>query len=78
MAGYRNNFSEFYINPEVGGAILDNRVWFAWAIGVGITSRGFDGGLRFERVSARGERDIRFIGIHAGYNFLLAGKVASK
>lgn len=83
MAGYRHNFSGFYLQPEVGVGMLgfklsggesDHESKFAWAIGAGIARGGFDGGVRYERISTDlNDIQFSFIGIHVGYNFTLGG-----
>lgn len=88
MAGYRQNFSGFYIQPEVGVGMLgfkfsggesEHETKFAWAIGAGFARGPLDGGVRYERVNTNtNDVSFNFIGVHLGYNFILGGGTMSK
>lgn len=85
LLGYRQNFSGFYAEPQVGygsygahakggGATANASTGeFTYAIGVGYAKSGFDGGVRYQGASKSGE-NTSLIGIHIGYNFSLGGK----
>jgi hypothetical protein len=84
LAGYRHNFSGFYVEPQVGYGILgakyeylgasasDSQGAFAWGAGLGYAKNGFDGGIRYQGLSKDGT--VSMIGFHVGYNFTLGGK----
>jgi len=82
LAGYRHNFSGFYVEPQVGygsyaskikGGPLDgsgSSGAFTYALGVGFAKSGFDGGVRYQGASKDGST-TSLVGIHVGYNFSL-------
>jgi hypothetical protein len=89
LAGYRHNFSGFYVEPQIGYGIYrakaeilgeegsDSEGAFTYAIGLGFAKSGFDGGVRYQAASKDGST-TSLIGIHVGYNFTLGGGSASK
>jgi hypothetical protein len=89
LAGYRHNFSGFYVEPQVGYGIYrgkfeilgdetsDSEGAFTYAIGLGFAKNGFDGGVRYQGASKDGS-NTSLVGIHVGYNFTLGGGSASK
>ena len=89
LAGYRHNFSGFYVEPQVGYGSYGNKLKvagnsgssstgaFTYALGVGYAKSGFDGGVRYQGASKDGST-TSIIGIHVGYNFSLGGEGGSK
>ena len=85
LAGYRHNFSGFYVEPQVGYGIhgvkvedeSDSDGAFTYAVGVGYAKSGFDAGVRYQGASKDGST-TSLIGIHVGYNFTLGGGSAKK
>jgi hypothetical protein len=89
LAGYRHNFSGFYVEPQVGYNIFglkykssgisvsDSEGGFAYAVGLGYVVSNVDFGVRYQggKPSGSGSDSINwsFIGIHVGYNFTLGG-----
>lgn len=89
LAGYRHNFSGFYLEPQAGLGIYtakvtilgqsgsDNTSAFTWAVGAGYAMNGVDVGVRYQGASKDGD-NISLIGIHVGYNFSLGGGNSKK
>ena len=89
LAGYRHNFSGFYVEPQVGygsyagkatisGTEVKNTEGaFTWAAGVGFAKNGIDVGARYQSAS-KDDYNYSLVGIHIGYNFTLGGASASK
>jgi hypothetical protein len=89
LAGYRHNFSGFYVEPQIGYGIYGAKVEindedetssdgaFTYAIGLGIAKSGFDAGVRYQAASKDGST-TSLVGIHVGYNFTLGGGTAKK
>ncbi|MEP7376156.1 MAG: outer membrane beta-barrel protein [Chitinophagaceae bacterium] len=89
LAGYRHNFSGFYVEPQVGYNIFgakvkilgqsssDSNGGFAYAIGLGYVVNNVDFGVRYQggkpSDSGGDSSDWSIIGIHVGYNFSLGG-----
>lgn len=83
LAGYRQNFDGFYLEPQLGYAVFGSKYdlagisssastgAFAWGAGLGFAKNGFDGGVRYQGLSKNGT--VSVIGIHLGYNFTLGG-----
>lgn len=88
MAGYRQNFSGFYLHPEAGVGMLgfkvsggesEHETKFGWAIGAGFARGPLDGGVRYERINTNfNDIQFSFIGLHLGYNFNLGGGMMSR
>jgi hypothetical protein len=90
LAGYRQNFSGFYAEPQIGYNIFglkykgggqsasDSEGGFAWAVGFGYVVKNVDLGVRYQggkpSGGGDGSSDWSFVGIHVGYNFSLGGK----
>jgi outer membrane protein with beta-barrel domain len=84
MLGYRQNFSGFYAEPELGYGLVGSKYntsgisasasasAFAWGAGIGYARNGFDAGVRYQGLSKDGT--VSVIGLHLGYNFTLGGK----
>ena len=84
LAGYRHNFSGFYVEPQVGYGIYgakatilgteskDSEGAFTWAAGLGFAKNGVDIGARYQSASKDGST-TSLVGIHIGYNFTLGG-----
>lgn len=83
LAGYRHNFSGFYVEPQVGYGIYGSKVTylgneetdsqgaFTWAAGLGYAmAKGLDLGVRYQSASKDGENTDLF-GISARWNFSL-------
>jgi len=82
LAGYRHNFSGFYVEPQVGYGSYGSKAKangnsassssgaFTYALGLGFAKSGFDGGVRYQGASKDGST-TSLIGIHVGYNFSL-------
>ena len=89
LAGYRHNFSGFYVEPQVGygsyaakATIMgteskDSEGIFTWAAGIGFAKNGVDIGARYQSAS-KDDFNYSLVGIHIGYNFTLGGASASK
>ena len=85
LAGYRHNFSGFYVEPQLGYGIYGVKVEdesdsdgaFTYAVGIGYAKSGFDAGVRYQGASKDGST-TSLVGIHVGYNFTLGGGSASK
>jgi len=86
LAGYRHNFSGFFVEPQIGYGIYGTKVSggesssdgaFTWAVGAGYAMNGFEGGVRYQSASKNGS-SLGLVGIHVGYNFTLGGATASK
>lgn len=85
LAGYRHNFSGFYVEPQVGYASYGSKIKggmfegsgsegaFTWAAGVGYAKSGFNGGVRYQSGSKDGAT-TSIIGIQIGYNISLGGE----
>lgn len=83
LAGYRQNFNGFYLEPQLGYGSYSARVkgngitgsssqgGFTYAAGLGYASKGFDIGARYQGSSVDGD-NISLIGVHVGYNFSLS------
>src|SRR5258708_874064 len=83
LAGYRHNFSGFYVEPQLGYGVFGSKYQFsgasssastgafAWGAGIGFAKNGFDAGVRYQGLSKNGT--VSVIGFHVGYNFTLAG-----
>lgn len=83
LAGYRQNFNGFYLEPQLGYGSYTARVksggikvsntkgGFTYAAGLGYASKGFDIGARYQGAKVDGD-NISLIGIHVGYNFSLS------
>lgn len=85
LAGYRHNFSGFYVEPQVGYGIYSTKIdvagvsasssdgAFTWAAGIGyVINDKFDLGARYQSGHKDGS-STALIGIHLGYNFSLGG-----
>jgi hypothetical protein len=85
MAGYRQNFSGFYIEPQAGVGFISEKdeyqgesetmsvTKFTWAVGAGYVISNVDIGARYQR-SEFEDGSIGFIGIKVAYNIPLGGK----
>ena len=85
LAGYRHNFSGFYVEPQVGYSISNAKVKggmfeakesdgaFTWAAGIGYVINNFEVGARYQSMHKDGESSA-FVGFRVGYNFSLGGK----
>jgi len=84
LAGYRHNFSGFYIEPQIGYGIYGSKIKggtfdgsdsegaFTFGGGLGYEKTGFEIGARIQAASKDGST-TSFIGFHVGYNFTLGG-----
>ena len=85
LAGYRHNFSGFFVEPQLGygiygakvsvdgqGSASDSNGGFTWAVGAGYAKNNFEGGVRYQSASVQGST-MSLVGIHIGYNFSLGG-----
>lgn len=83
LAGYRHNFSGFYVEPQVGYSInnvkvkvagvsgSDSQGAFTWAAGVGyMINDAFELGARYQSAHKDGS-SISLVGLRLGYNFSL-------
>ena len=85
LAGYRHNFSGFYVEPQLGYGIYgsefdgenDSEGAFTYAVGIGFAKSGFDAGVRYQGASKDGST-TSLVGIRVGYNFTLGGGSAKK
>jgi len=88
LAGYRQNFSGFYVEPQAGYGSYGSKVTingtessgsdgaFTWAVGLGFAKSGVDLGARYQSGTKSGS-SISVIGLHLGYNFSLGGGATS-
>jgi opacity protein-like surface antigen len=90
LAGYRHNFSGFYVEPQLGYGIYglkmkgggfdesDSEGAFTYAVGLGYAmTSGLDIGARYQGASKDGS-STSLIGIKLGYNFSLGGATMKK
>lgn len=92
LAGYRQNFSGFYVEPQVGYGIYGSKISgfgsgldgsssdgaFTWAAGIGYAmEQGLDIGARYQSGHKNGS-SIPLIGISVRWNFSLGGATSSK
>lgn len=89
LAGYRQNFSGFYVEPQLGYGSYGAKATingtessssdgaFTWAAGIGYAKSGIDVGARYQSGEKSGS-STSLIGLHLGYNFSLGGSSASK
>jgi hypothetical protein len=87
LAGYRHNFSGFYVEPQIGYGIYgskataggvsesDSEGAFTYGGGLGYQMKGLEIGARYQAGSKDGET-TSYIGFHIGYNFSLSGGAA--
>lgn len=83
LAGYRQNFNGFYVEPQAGIGIYGAKVKvmgesasssetkFTWAAGVGYEKNSIDIGVRYQRGEFEGG-SISMVGIRVGYNFQIS------
>lgn len=84
MAGYRHNFSGFYIEPQIGlsnyrlnltgigGTVVkSHETGFTFCAGIGYSISGFDIGARYEGGSVDLSR-FSLVGLRIGYNINLS------
>ncbi len=84
LAGYRHNFSGFYIEPQIGYGIYGSNIKgglfdgsnsegaFTYGGGLGYEKSGFEIGARIQAATKNGST-TSYIGFHVGYNFNLGG-----
>ena len=85
LLGYRHNFNGFFVEPQVGYAVLgltasdgvdyytDSEGGFSWAAGIGyLFNNKVEVSARYQASSKGGETDA-FFGLRLGYNFSLNG-----
>jgi hypothetical protein len=84
LAGYRHNFSGFYVEPQVGYSIMrvkanvlgesgsESTGAFAWAAGAGYQFSGIDLGVRYQSLSKDGE-SLGQIAFRVAKSFSLGG-----
>ena len=92
LAGYRHNFSGFYVEPQIGYGIYGSKISgmgspydgtdsegaFTWAAGVGYAmAQGLDVGARYQSASKDGS-STSLVGFSVRWNFTLGGAQASK
>lgn len=89
LAGYRQNFNGFYLEPQLGYGsytarvnadgtkLSDTKGAFTYAAGLGYASKGFDIGARYQSAKVEGD-NISLIGVHVGYNFSLSSAKQKK
>ncbi len=82
IAGYRQNFNGFYVEPQAGaGLILEkdengygsekgSTTRFTWAVGAGYVISNVDVGVRYQRSEANGG-NFSYVGIKVAYNIPL-------
>lgn len=85
LAGYRHNFSGFYVEPQVGYAINSSKIKgglfdgsdsegaFTWAAGAGYVFNNIEVGARYQSSHKDGTTSS-FFGVKIGYLFSLGGK----
>jgi len=85
LAGYRHNFSGFYVEPQIGYGIYGSKIKgglfdgsdsegaFSYGGGLGYEKSGLEIGARIQAATKDGST-ISFIGFHVGYNFTLGGE----
>ncbi|KIC90143.1 hypothetical protein HY58_12340 [Flavihumibacter sp. ZG627] len=86
LAGYRQNFNSFYVEPQSGLGIYnfrmefigesesDSESAFTWAVGLGsVINQAFDIGFRYQSASKDGD-ELNHFGLRLGYNFSLDGR----
>jgi hypothetical protein len=88
LIGYRANFNGFYLEPQIGYAILNAQFNggdelgymtdaggnLMWAAGIGyVFNKKFELGARYQSTSNQGDTFGSF-GLRLGYNFSLKGK----
>ncbi|TKK67692.1 porin family protein [Ilyomonas limi] len=85
MAGYRQNFSGFYVEPQAGVGFISEKdkfqgesetvsvTKFTWAAGIGYVISNVDIGARYQRSEFKGG-SISLIGIKIAYNIPVGGK----
>jgi hypothetical protein len=91
LAGYRHNFSGFYVEPQLGYGIYgvktefddedatDSEGAFTYALGLGYAKNGFDAGVRYQNGKVKdADSGFSLIAFRVGYNFTLGGGSASK
>jgi hypothetical protein len=84
LAGYRHNFSGFFIEPQVGVGIYsahdsgngvefnESKSAFTWAIGAGYQINKVELGVRYQSGKVNEwESSLGLVGLHLGYNFSL-------
>lgn len=92
LLGYRQNFSGFYVEPQVGYGIYGSKISgmgsgydgsssdgaFTWAAGVGYAmEQGLDIGARYQSGHKNGS-STALVGISVRWNFTLGGATSSK
>jgi hypothetical protein len=92
LAGYRHNFSGFYVEPQAGYGIYTSKASgfgsgfdgsnssgaFTWAAGIGYAlKQGVDIGARYQSAHKDGT-STGLIGFSVRYNFSLKGNTAKK
>ena len=82
MAGYRQNFSGFYVEPQAGAGLIlikdengdesekSSSTRFTWAIGAGYIISNVDVGVHYQRSEANGG-NLSYVGIKIAYNIPL-------
>ena len=85
IAGYRQNFSGFYVEPQAGVGFINEKdkyqgesgtvsaTKFTWAAGVGYVLNNIDLGARYQR-SEFEDGSIGLVGIKIAYNIPIGGK----
>ncbi len=85
LLGYRQNFSGFYVEPQLGLGIYNSKIKFmdesesdsesafTWAIGLGyVINQAFDIGFRYQS-AIKDSEELNHFGLRLGYNFNLGG-----
>ena len=85
MAGYRQNFSGFYVEPQAGIGLMkakysyegdsetNSATRFTWAAGIGYVISNVDIGVRYQSYESEGGH-FGFAGIRLAYNIPIGGK----
>ena len=85
MAGYRQNFGGFYVEPQAGVGLLKQKATyqgenetisatkFTWAVGAGYVINNIDLGVRYQR-SEFEDGSISLVGIKITYNIPIGRK----
>lgn len=86
LAGYRQNFSGFYVEPQLGLGIYNSKMEFmgesesdsesafTWAVGLGyVINQAFDIGFRYQSATKDSE-ELNHFGLRLGYNFSLGSR----
>lgn len=85
LAGYRQNFSGFYVEPQAGVGIIGEKdeyggqsetgstTKFTWAVGAGYVISNVDIGVRYQRSEADGG-NFSLVGIKVAYNIPIGGR----